>query len=847
MKRSEEVVVVGMGVFCAIGSEMKAFWASLLAGRDGMRGVATLDPMAFSARIAGLVPDEERARVLKEGEGVDPCVSYALVAAREAQTMADERGGAVPSSRVGLVFGTSMGSHETWMRYNDLHRAGADRALMRETFSSAQFGVETAQVADALGIKGPRLTISTACTSSTHAMGLACELLHEERADRVFVVGSDPFALGVFAGFYTLGVMSASPCAPFGEPVGMNIGEGAGALVLEREADALQRKASIYAYLRGYGLSVDAFHPTTPEPAGKGIARSIREALWDASMKPQDIGYYNAHGTGTASNDAAEWKAVQQVFGTQAQHLPVSSTKSYLGHTQGAAGILEAIATILALREQLCLPTLHLHTKRRQAPDDPVAEATPRPCAYEAAISHNSAFGGLNATVIFSRNASQHASTQTNAPSSKQAEPSSKQAEPSSKQSIAEPSSKRLHLAMKQSLVSEVYVLGVGSVGPQGRGGLLAALRDGKALKQWPQEDRWLASERKQAGYVPVLEAGEMLRRGETRGMDDISRYLTVASAAALQDARVSIRGDLRERTGLFVGVSRIPAESSWRYLRIARERGWHRAPAHEFARLVLNAPAGACSLALALRGAGTTLVGAGSGLMAAIYGVWWLRSRPSAELMLVGGCDELGDDDLRELEEGTHGEGFLAEGAGVAVLGGAEICERESILPRIRVRAVSVMGSINEGTARAEEISTKDSFFDWMQRAGQPDAVFWAGRSAEKISLFQERMSAFYGTNAAKIPVWQPFATLGYARATSASWALAAACESMREDRCSTETIESTEMTRRDASSESLADGAQPLWGCDRDGKPPRCAWVITEDALCGLGLLSLESIGSL
>ncbi len=864
MRNRENIVVVGMGVFCAIGSDVSAFWSSLAAGRDGMREVASLDP-AFSARIAGLIPEEERARVIASVEGVDPCVSFALMAAREAKRMAGE--GSLCASRVGLVFGTSMGSHETRMRYNDLHEAKAARMLAHQTFAAAQFGVETALVADALGIQGPRLTISTACTSSTQAIGLAREFLHEDLADRVFVIGSDPFAMEVFAGFYTLGVMSASPCAPFGEPVGMNVGEGAGALVLERQTDAVRRGATLYAALRGYGMSVDAFHPTTPEPAGKGVAQSIRGALGDASLEPQDIGYYNAHGTGTASNDAAEWKAIQQVFAQRTSVLPVSSTKSYLGHAQGAAGILEAIATIMALREQVCLPTLHLRTKRRQAPDDPIASDVPRPCSYNTAISHNSAFGGLNATLVFSHPTPPNFSLDRRDAIDHQVPAATAVLGP------ALP----LACSSAEDVPSAVYVLGVGSVTAHGMGGVLDALRDGKPLKRWPEETRWLASEKKQAGFVPKMEAGGLLRRGETRGMDDISRYLTIASAAALQDAGITVRGDLRERAGLFVGVSRIPAESCWRFLRIARERGWHRAPAHEFARLVLNAPAGACSLALALRGAGTTLVGAGSGLMAAIYGVWWLRSRSDTEVMLAGGCDELGDDDLREHEDAETGP-FLSEGAGVAVLGNAQICKKEGIVPQIGVRSVSVIGPLKS----ADDTAIRDALGSWMLRAGQPDAIFWAGSSEAKLRLFQEIMSPLYGPQVAQIPLWESFSVLGYARAASSSWALVGAVESMRQawPQASDTTQSTTEakpqasdttqnmpktkqqmsdveqkipdamITGKNRTKEDTTQAAQtmglfnvslPWWGCDAEGKPPRCAWVITEDALCGVGLLSL------
>ncbi|MCB9638006.1 MAG: hypothetical protein H6727_03765 [Myxococcales bacterium] len=805
--RKDTIVVTGMGAFCSIGADIQAFWASLRAGRDGMCEVEGLDP-AFSARFAALLSNESKQRLQEAGLGEEePCVGFALMAAREAISQAKLDKKALAST--GLVFGTGMGNHAARMRYNELYESTPLSDERFHTWVTSQFGMETALVAEALGLGGPRLALSTACASSANALGLARDLLQAGVVERVLVVGSDPFAFEVFSGFYSLGVMSNKPCAPFGEPVGMNIGEGAGAILLEKEDDAQMRGAPISSYLRGYGLSVDSFHPTTPEPTGKGIAQSIQSALSDAGMFPEEIGYYNAHGTGTSSNDAAEWKGVQQAFGEHAADLPVSSTKSYLGHAQGAAGILEAIATILALREQVFLPTLHLDTLRRQAPNDPVAEDVPRPGHYEAAVSNNSAFGGLNATVVLARRGPP---------------------EPQVVQRDA------------------VYLLASSGIAAHGMGSLLASLRAGRPLRSLPDASSWLASEVTdiQAGFVPKLEDRRVLRRGETKGMDDISRFLTLATAATLQEASLSIRGDLRVRTGMFVGTSRMPAESGWRFWETAQERGWHRAPAHEFSRLVLNAPAGACSLALSLRGPGVTLVGADTGLLSAFYGAWWLSERSDTSLLFVGGCDQLGFDELQEMprmkqwraaERALLGRAseqedalslgdsfFLGEGAGIALLARGDFCSREKLSPRVRVASTSLAGS-----GKVEELWSKRIIFPSAQGQAEdamslepPEAVFCAHGFSPFVASLRALLVNQWGEVGQRIPVWDIASVFGYARATSSALALVGAYESLCE--------------------EPQGEADTSLWGRGLDGRSPSRVWVLGEDELYGSILLCLE-----
>lgn len=557
MRRSP-VVITGQGAVCALGLGVDALWAELAAGRDGLRPIERFSTAPFTTHLGGLVP-------LPGTLGLDDApatnallLQYALRAAGEALAMA-----ALPLTkprRVALVLGTSRGSH-----LRGLHQGSAELAL-------------------ALGLAGPVLTVSTACASSTNALGVGRDLLDEGLADAVLAGGADVLTPEVFAGFHALGLLSAGKCAPFSEPAGTTLGEGAGFLVLERAEDAQARGAASLACLTGYGLSGDGYHPTSPEPSGAGIARALRGTLADAGLAADEVGYVNAHGTGTDANDGAEWQALSQVFGPRP--LPVSSTKSYFGHAQGAAGVLELIATLLAMQHGQVLPTLHFTRPRRRGPVDPVAQDRPRPRAFEHAISTNSAFGGANAAVAVSRGVRP-----------------------------------RPELSRRS-----VFVSGLGALGPFGQS--IEAL-----LAPADPAARRLAPFRLEA-LVPTADA---------RGLDPAARALTAAVALALSDARLKLSGALRERTGLFVGTTNA-SPTAWEEFRGSiRERGLVKASAPAFTRLVLNGSSGTASRLLGLRGPATTVTcGAGSGLLATVLAAIHLASRTDADRMVVAAVDEV-------------------------------------------------------------------------------------------------------------------------------------------------------------------------------------------------------------
>jgi 3-oxoacyl-[acyl-carrier-protein] synthase II len=364
------IVISGMGIQCALGNSLPELWEGIRQGINGIRPVKRFDVSSFESQLGGMVAvgddiesDEERL------------FSYARKAAEEALRNA----GIDDNNTVSLVLGTSNG-----IRGRKIYDISYD-------------------LAGALNLGGLVISVSTACTSSSHAIGIAADLLRRGNANVVIAGGVDILTVDVFAGFHCLGLLSKTPCSPFSNSLGTTLGEGAAFLVMETEESARQRGIQPQAVFMGYGMAADAFHDTKPDPSGSGIYRAITSALKDSNLKPDEIDYINAHGTGTAANDSSEWRGIQNALSNHSVKLPISSSKSIFGHGQGAAGAMEAITTIISMQHNVIPPTLNYVRPRPFSPVDPVAGSRPRPCFTKFALSTNSAFGGLNTALVIGR------------------------------------------------------------------------------------------------------------------------------------------------------------------------------------------------------------------------------------------------------------------------------------------------------------------------------------------------------------------------------------------------------------------------------------------------------------
>ncbi len=361
------IAVTGLGAVSSLGTGVRAIVDAMREGRDGLSEMERDDIRALHPiRFAGWIRDR-----WERGEHASLAV-WSRDAAREAWN--DAR---VPDSiareRIAVVSGTTIGE---------------DGSIT---------GIASV-VAEAIGARGPCLSISTACASSANAIGLGRDLLLSGDADVVIAGGAEMLIPATFAGFAALGVLAADKCAPFGDTLGTTLGEGAGFVVLERAEGVHPRARS---YLLGYGLSSDAWHETSPDPRGAGIARSMTSSLCDAGVEASEVDYVNAHGTGTAANDDSEWRGIQAALGARARAIPVSGSKGFLGHAQGAAGALETIATMACMREGRVPPSVRVGSGRRGGPSDLVVGVA-RPGAIHIALSNSAAFGGANATLAVS-------------------------------------------------------------------------------------------------------------------------------------------------------------------------------------------------------------------------------------------------------------------------------------------------------------------------------------------------------------------------------------------------------------------------------------------------------------
>ncbi len=423
LEAPRRVVVTGMGIACPLGLGFEHVWKRMLAGHSGIAAIQSFDVSQLTAKIAGQVPAGTRAEgaldlaewiPVKDLKKMDRFIQLALVAAVEAV----EDSGWMPGPdreedrcRTGVMIGSGIGGLPTIYEASQIVAAGRARRLSPFFIPSALINLASGHVSIRFGFKGPNHSVVTACATGVHALGDAARLIALGDAE-VMVAGGAEAAVSEIgmAGFCASRALSTNfndnPTAgsrPWDrDRDGFVMGEGAGVLVLEELEHAKARGAKIYAEVCGYGMSGDAYHITAPSEDGDGAYRSMRAALRSAGLDPGDIQYVNAHGTSTPMGDDLELQAVERLWGDAARGLAMSSTKSAVGHLLGAAGAVEGIFSVLAIRDGVAPPTLNLENPSRESVIDRVAkEAQPR--RIDVALSNSFGFGGTNASIVFKR------------------------------------------------------------------------------------------------------------------------------------------------------------------------------------------------------------------------------------------------------------------------------------------------------------------------------------------------------------------------------------------------------------------------------------------------------------
>ncbi len=625
------VVVTGVGAITAQGASADEFWAGVREGHPAIRTVQHLSMDGYRTQIAGevQVPAVAEHGYLHPGGFHDRAIDFTMNAAEEAMNHCGVGVGPIPAERWGVVIGTCnaglLAGREWYVRREN--GEGADPALV--LLVSPQAAAEA--LSAAFGLKGPVLSVDTACAASANAIGYAGSLIRSGQADAVLTGGADALSDILVAGFNSLESLSPEPAAPYSiDRKGLSLGEGSGMLVIMRADLAREHGASVIAEMLGYGLSADGYHPTAPHPEGRGAARAIQTALKQAGVSPDEVDYVNSHGTGTAKNDPAETAATKVGLGeAAARKAAISSTKSMVGHLLGGAGAAEAIVTVKAIQDQVAPPTANF-TEPDPECDLDYTPNTPRPMKIDVALSNNFAFGGANASLLFARH----------------------DARPDGPPVPAQ---------------DRIVITGLAALTPAGTDldALWEAHRSGRDCTEVQDGVR--------LGRVP-LTAGDFLSPKERKRVDRLGLFAVIGARLALQDAGLELTDANRTRVGAIVGTGVGPMESMEEFSRGILTEGATAANPAMFPNTVYNAAGGQVAIKVgALGSASTVTAGHGAGASALCYG-YDLTTADHADAVICIGADTLTDTVIAAYRglgilAGETGPGLALAEAGVAVL----------------------------------------------------------------------------------------------------------------------------------------------------------------------------------
>ncbi len=665
--QSKQIVVTGIGVFCPIGRTVDELTQALLNGQGAIQKIQAFDTeklkIQYAAEIANYDPFEHFTS--EEVVRLDRTAQFGIIAAKSAVEDAGLGYEQVTALDTGMVVGICAGGQGDPPGSASLEQNPFDIRL--DDFPETAIFMQGDAIASSLGLHGPHNIISTACASSGSALGVAFEWLQTGRCKRVLVGGTDAFSVATYAGFYALGAMAPVPMSPFSEGIGVTFGEGAGFVVLESIDSARARDAKIYGEIMGCGMTGDAHHVTSPHPGGEGLNRAMRVALKQANLTAADVQYFNAHGTGTRDNDTAETQAIRELYDDIRRCPPVSSTKSYFGHTLGAAGILEFIVSILAAQKGFIPPTINFVASRQGCDLDYVPNAV-RQLDFHVFISNSAAFGGINAAIVGGR----------------------------------------LRSNPLPSSISkdEVWITGTGVVSPVGCGNdaFLNGLKDGRSgitrITSFPVD----GMRTQHAALVQDFNARKLIPTVDTRRAETMNRYAMVATGLALQSSGINLRSADTTRMGLIMALTygSISVQQSFRESLL--KDGIENLSAKYFPSMVVSTIGGQVSQTFKLQGINNTVVaGITSGLHAVAHGFEMLHSNPNQDALVVVGADEVGELIFKVFSErgwttdskssdwslGAYGKGSgiaLGEGSGALVIERASFAKARGASPLAKI-----------------------------------------------------------------------------------------------------------------------------------------------------------------
>jgi 3-oxoacyl-[acyl-carrier-protein] synthase II len=400
---NKRVVITGLGVISSIGIGWKEFWDSLLKGKSGISPVSSFDTTNHFTHNGGEVKNFKPEEFIPKNKInlLSRASQLALAGAKLAVVDANLYREEISNLRIGVFIGTTMGSVQTYEIINEVIVLHGKMDFSNELICQVPTHSTPSAVAKAFGFHGPNMMFSTACAAGNYAIGYGFDLIRLGRSDIILAGGAEPLSKVAFTGFNQFSAAAPERCQPFDKNrKGMMVAEGAGILILESLENALKRNANIYAEILGYGLSCDAEHMTYP--SSDGVVECMKKAMRESGITKEDVDYISAHGTGTLANDRAECAAIKEVFGPRYKKIPISSIKSMLGHTMGAASALEAIVCALVVKNDILPPTINFETPDPECDIDCVPNQA-RKHIVNIALNNSYAFGGNNACLVIKK------------------------------------------------------------------------------------------------------------------------------------------------------------------------------------------------------------------------------------------------------------------------------------------------------------------------------------------------------------------------------------------------------------------------------------------------------------
>ncbi|HGR4958877.1 TPA: beta-ketoacyl synthase N-terminal-like domain-containing protein [Klebsiella aerogenes] len=636
MKTSRKrVVITGMGILSSLADNIADFRQALLEKKNGITDSARFSKWFANARAAEMLHQIHCPELSKEVvSSLDNAALWAYKVGKEALEQAELATHRECLEQMGLIVGVSSAGTEAFLPLFEQHIQ--DFSLRKALFSGS-FSSCCSSASTLLGLKGGVELVATACTASPNAVGMAFDYIQNGKSKAMLAIGTEPIYLPTFAGFYALNVMHPQSCSPFSGHSGMSIGEGAGAIVLEEYEHAVARGATILGEILSYATSCDAYHETGPDPRASGAVQVMQKAMANAGIKPEQIDYVNAHGTGTQANDQIETLAMKKVF-SGAENILISSTKSYFGHNIGAAGIVELIACLVTLPQKHVLPTLNFSQPRPNCDLDYVANEF-RHKDINIFMKNNYAFGGNNCCMIVS--------------------------------------TKPCSVPLTAYDAKRVVITGIGAVSAIGHtlneilryihedarslelSGVVFpddTLEEAKALLDVVEKTNQFAEifgeEYREAAYrqpesekhfktyqVKGLEPRKHLRRYDPRKATRGGTFALIALSEALNRAKRKIKRD-GEELGMVLGMARGPQETTYKYLQSLKPDP-RKVRTSEFPGSLMNSMTTFCGISEGIKGYTTTLAtGENAALGALTYGYEIVRQQLQPQV-IVGGADE--------------------------------------------------------------------------------------------------------------------------------------------------------------------------------------------------------------